>query len=142
LTPSPTPTRNFRNRIVLIGVTAAGLGDMHTTPVSAGADGMPGVVINAYLLRGLQDGSLIPPQPDPASPVQPAAGAAGLLLPPGRRAMPCCLRGSKHAPGIAACCWPGYWFAPVSSMLVLLVCGLPASSSDRPACKHWPPPMV
>jgi CHASE2 domain-containing sensor protein len=51
----------FRNRIVLIGVTAAGLGDMHTTPVSAGADGMPGVVINAYLLRGLQDGSLIAP---------------------------------------------------------------------------------
>jgi CHASE2 domain-containing sensor protein len=25
----------FRNRIVLIGVTAAGLGDMHGTPVSA-----------------------------------------------------------------------------------------------------------
>jgi CHASE2 domain-containing sensor protein len=108
---------------------------------------MPGVVINAYLLRGLQDGSLIP-----LSLTQQALFSLLLIVlldyslaPRGRRAMPCWPTRPQQPCliGIPACCLASaYWFAPVSSMLLVLFAVLPASSSDRPACKHWPPPMV
>jgi len=120
----------FRNRIVLIGVTAAGLGDMHTTPLSAGAGGMPGVVINAYLLRGLQDGSLI----RPLTLTQQALfslllvlGLDYLLSPWGRRRNALQAYAAASAIpaliSVAGLLLARYWFAPVSCMLVLLVCG-------------------
>ncbi|RQO68108.1 hypothetical protein DBR44_15550 [Aquitalea sp. FJL05] len=121
----------FRDRIVLIGVTAAGLGDMHTTPISANSAGMPGVVINAYLLRGLQDGSLV----RPLSLIRQALLTLLLivvldyLLAPWGRQRTVLMAYPAAALLVAAGSMlllnQGHiWFAPASTMLVLLLSGL------------------
>jgi CHASE2 domain-containing sensor protein/signal transduction histidine kinase len=51
----------FRDRIVLVGVTATGLGDALPTPVSGHGIPMPGVEINANILDSLRQGSAIQP---------------------------------------------------------------------------------
>jgi adenylate cyclase len=48
--------RQFERKLVLIGVTALGLGDRHATPV---APRMPGVEIHAQLLEGIFDGGVL-----------------------------------------------------------------------------------
>jgi CHASE2 domain-containing sensor protein/signal transduction histidine kinase len=55
------PERFFRDRIVLIGATAAGLGDVYPTPVSGEGIPMPGVEISANLLAALRSGSTLVP---------------------------------------------------------------------------------
>lgn len=120
----------FRNRIVLIGVTAAGLGDMHGTPVSANTAGMPGVVINAYLLRGLQDGSLIHPL---SLPVQALLSLLLIVLldyslaPRGQQRNALLVYSAAAALiGTGSLLLLGIgqlWFAPTSSMLLVLLCG-------------------
>ncbi len=49
----------FRNRIVLVGATAAGMGDLLPTPVSGLAAPMPGVEFNANVVAAMRDGRLI-----------------------------------------------------------------------------------
>ncbi len=49
----------FRNRIVLVGATAAGMGDLLPTPVSGLAAPMPGVEFNANVIAAMRDGRLI-----------------------------------------------------------------------------------
>lgn len=49
----------FRNRIVLVGATAAGMGDLLPTPVSGLATPMPGVEFNANVVAAMRDGRLI-----------------------------------------------------------------------------------
>jgi CHASE2 domain-containing sensor protein/signal transduction histidine kinase len=51
----------FRGRIVLVGVTATGLGDALPTPVSGHGIPMPGVEINANILDSLRQGNAIIP---------------------------------------------------------------------------------
>jgi CHASE2 domain-containing sensor protein/signal transduction histidine kinase len=51
----------FRDRIVLVGVTATGLGDALPTPVSGHGIPMPGVEINANILDSLRQGGAILP---------------------------------------------------------------------------------
>lgn|GEM_PF-758215 len=51
----------FRDKLVLVGVTAAGLGDMLPTPVSGQAQPMSGVEFNANVLDALQRGLMIEP---------------------------------------------------------------------------------
>ncbi len=46
----------FRDKIVLVGFTATGLGDILPTPVSAHSQPMPGVEINANLIDALRQG--------------------------------------------------------------------------------------
>jgi diguanylate cyclase (GGDEF)-like protein/PAS domain S-box-containing protein len=53
----------FHDRWVLVGVTAAGLGDALPTPVSARAQPMPGVEFNANILDALLQGVAIQPLP-------------------------------------------------------------------------------
>ena len=48
--------RRFERKLVLVGVTAVGLGDRHATPV---APRMAGVEIHAQLLEGIFDGALL-----------------------------------------------------------------------------------
>ena len=59
------PTSLIAGRMVLLGVTASGLGDSHATPV--GGDGvlMPGVEVQANLLATLRSGRAIVPAPEP-----------------------------------------------------------------------------
>ena len=53
------PADAFKDRIVLVGATAAGLGDEFPTPVSAHGKPMPGVEINANILDMLRSGKTI-----------------------------------------------------------------------------------
>jgi len=50
---------SFKNKIVLIGVTAAGLGDSLPTPVSGLTRAMPGIEINANIIQAIKSNSLI-----------------------------------------------------------------------------------
>jgi len=47
------------DKIVLIGVTASGLGDSLPTPVSGLSQPMPGIEINANIVQGIKSGTLI-----------------------------------------------------------------------------------
>lgn len=49
----------FKGRIVIVGVTATGLGDVLPTPVSAHGQPMPGVEINANILDALRSGETV-----------------------------------------------------------------------------------
>ncbi|MEW6119613.1 MAG: CHASE2 domain-containing protein [Pseudomonadota bacterium] len=49
----------FRDRIVLVGATAAGMGDLLPTPVSGLAAPMSGVEFNANVVAAMRDGRLI-----------------------------------------------------------------------------------
>lgn len=53
------PPETFRNRFVLIGATAAGLGDAYATPASSPHGLMPGVEIFANVLQGLLSGKRV-----------------------------------------------------------------------------------
>ncbi|HAY27515.1 MAG TPA: histidine kinase, partial [Candidatus Accumulibacter sp.] len=53
------PPELVAGRIVLIGVTATGLGDFVPTPVSAESQPMPGVEVLANVLLAMRDGQLI-----------------------------------------------------------------------------------
>ena len=58
------PSEAFKDKIVLIGVTATGLGDSLPTPVSGLTRAMPGIEINANILQALKSNSLIQTIPD------------------------------------------------------------------------------
>ncbi len=49
----------FRNKIVLVGATAAGMGDLLPTPVSGLGQPMPGVEVHANALESMRSGHLI-----------------------------------------------------------------------------------
>lgn len=51
-----TASARYAGKLVLIGATAAGLGDAYATPVSGHARLMPGVEISANVLAALRDG--------------------------------------------------------------------------------------
>ncbi|WP_225547490.1 CHASE2 domain-containing protein [Chromobacterium violaceum] len=57
------PASFFEDSIVLIGVTANGLGNQQPTPVSANNTGMSGVEIDAYMVHGLLTHQQIRPMP-------------------------------------------------------------------------------
>lgn len=50
------PPELFRDRLVLVGTTAAGLGDMYATPAPRREGLVPGVEIFASVLQGLEEG--------------------------------------------------------------------------------------
>lgn len=50
------PPEALRDKLVLVGATAAGLGDAYPTPVSGDATAMPGVEIHANVLEALRHG--------------------------------------------------------------------------------------
>lgn len=55
----PAVAERVRDRFVLVGSTAAGLGDVVSTPASFDRERMPGVVLNAHILSGLLQGGLV-----------------------------------------------------------------------------------
>lgn len=68
----------FRDRIVLVGATAAGMGDLLPTPVSGQRQPMPGVEVHANALVSMREGRLI----EEASPVLRWLAAGLLALAP------------------------------------------------------------
>ncbi|AZC39846.1 CHASE2 domain-containing protein [Pseudomonas chlororaphis] len=57
------PDELLRNRIILVGVTASGLGDRHPTPLSTSSGNMPGIVLHAHLLNGFLHQHLVKTTP-------------------------------------------------------------------------------
>ncbi|WIE49838.1 CHASE2 domain-containing protein [Pseudomonas sp. GM17] len=53
------PDELLRNRIILVGVTASGLGERYPTPLSASSGNMPGIILQAHLMNGFLHHSLI-----------------------------------------------------------------------------------
>lgn len=60
------PRRIFRDKIVLVGATAPGLGDMAMTPLSTGRDPMPGVEIQANIINTILSGEFVTRPPFPS----------------------------------------------------------------------------
>lgn len=56
-----TPDDFLRDRLVLVGATAGGLHDRHSTPVSTRNEAMSGIEVQANLLEGLLSGRFIRP---------------------------------------------------------------------------------
>ncbi len=52
-------SESLKDKIVLIGVTAAGLGDSLPTPVSGLARAMPGIEINANIIQAIKSNTLV-----------------------------------------------------------------------------------
>lgn len=61
------PKNLFKNKIVLVGATAVGLGDEFPTPVSQSSQLMPGVELHANVLESMRKNKLISTAPTLAS---------------------------------------------------------------------------
>ncbi|MCL4808082.1 MAG: CHASE2 domain-containing protein [Thermoanaerobaculia bacterium] len=75
----------LRGKVVLLGVTAAGLGDRYVSPGSPSGTPEPGVLVQAAAACGILEGELLRAVPPPASGLI-AAAFAGLVLLAGRGA--------------------------------------------------------
>ena len=120
------PRDAVAGRIVLLGLTASGLGDVVPTPVSALERPLAGVELHANVLAALLDGALITPAP-------PWLGllVAAVLLPlvllayskaPPHWSLGLALVGALLPVALSAALYAGYnlWFAPVSVALPVL----------------------
>jgi CHASE2 domain-containing sensor protein/signal transduction histidine kinase len=117
----------FRNKVVLVGATAAGLGDHLPTPVSGLAEGMPGVEVNANALEAFRHNNFIRPMsgwtvvfmtvllslaPVPVlARLSPRAGLLASLL----------MLVVIALLAMAVLLVSGYWFPPASALLAILV---------------------
>ena len=113
------PSSFLKNRIVLVGATAAGLGDRYAVPVSGRWGSMAGVEIQAHLLDGLLSGYVIE---DMSVPWRVLFSLLPVVL----------------LAGIVVLTRLEYVHAPVLAMLVLI----PAASWGGLALGIWWPPMA
>ena len=112
------PASLLKDRWVMIGATAAGLGDLLDTSASGGSERMPGVEYQANLLESVQEGSTLAPLNFSG---QLMVGAALLIL-------PCLFYG-----------WPGLRSAKTVAMAAALVCLLASVLLLRETHWWWPP---
>jgi len=112
------PPGLLKDRWVLVGATAAGLGDLLDTPVSGGGERMPGVEYQANLLESVKDASTLTPLNFTS---QFVLGAALLLLPLLLYGLP----GFRHV-------WP-------VTVLSLSMCFVVSAALLRYAGYWWPP---
>ncbi|MCC6861538.1 MAG: CHASE2 domain-containing protein [Bryobacterales bacterium] len=87
---------DFRDRIVIVGVTAQGAGDRLFTPLSSGGLGMSGIEIHANVVRTVLEGAFLGPLGAPAE-IPGYLAVAGAAVALAKR-----LRGLKLASALAA----------------------------------------
>lgn len=117
----------FRDRIVLVGATAAGMGDLLPTPVSGLAAPMSGVEFNANVVAAMRDGRLIRKAPLPlALPVAALLALAPLLWLPRLSPLGGLLASLAWfvavvvaAAGLPA--WTGLWMPTAGALLAILL---------------------
>ncbi len=121
------PPGLLENRIVLVGTTAIGLGDVYPTPVSGESVLMPGVEISANIIDNMLSGRIL-------QTVQPWQNAVFCMLPvlllaPGlwllapRKVLMLVVVSiaSTLATSYLALRWGGYWFAPGAGLMALVL---------------------
>lgn len=119
------PAELLRDRLILIGSTAPGLGDRYVTPQSASIGTTAGIEIQANLLNGLlQQRSIVTLGNGPAAllSVSIVALLLGLLLFRARRALWLTL-GCMIAALLASCLLLrlGWWWSPAASLVAMLL---------------------
>lgn len=121
------PAQELKGRLILLGATAAGLGDNVATPLAGSSGTMPGVELVANVLDGLMTGAAL----------QPLGGAASLALSMGLllammvallvtspqtalwiTALAC--TGAALAAGAALKAW-GVWWPPAAPIVMMAV---------------------
>ncbi|WP_134584204.1 CHASE2 domain-containing protein [Pseudomonas aeruginosa] len=119
------PDRLLRDRLVLVGATAPGLGDRYVTPLSASLGTTPGVEIQANILNGLlQQRTAVDLQPWLAALLSAASVALllGLMLFRSRHALLLTLACAALALGLSwALLLNGWWWSPLASLVGLLL---------------------
>ncbi|RDE24832.1 EAL domain-containing protein [Motiliproteus coralliicola] len=117
----------IRGRYVLLGATAAGLGDALATPGADDHELMPGVVLNAHILNALLQNDRIQPLSDSLSGVITGclaiAIALAVILSPLRIGLLLSALAaiSTLALSLALLIWERQWFAPASALAVSLI---------------------
>ncbi|HCF9523049.1 TPA: CHASE2 domain-containing protein [Pseudomonas aeruginosa] len=119
------PDSLLRDRLVLVGATAPGLGDRYVTPLSASLGTTPGVEIQANILNGLlQQRTAVDLQPWLAALLSAASVALllGLMLFRSRHALLLTLACTALALGLSwALLLNGWWWSPLASLVGLLL---------------------
>ncbi|TEH88702.1 CHASE2 domain-containing protein [Pseudomonas aeruginosa] len=119
------PNSLLRDRLVLVGATAPGLGDRYVTPLSASLGTTPGVEIQANILNGLlQQRTAVDLQPWLAALLSAASVALllGLMLFRSRHALLLTLACAALALGLSwALLLNGWWWSPLASLVGLLL---------------------
>ncbi|MGU1990041.1 CHASE2 domain-containing protein [Pseudomonas aeruginosa] len=119
------PDSLLRDRLVLVGATAPGLGDRYVTPLSASLGTTPGVEIQANILNGLlQQRTAVDLQPWLAALLSAASVALllGLMLFRSRHALLLTLACAALALGLSwALLLNGWWWSPLASLVGLLL---------------------
>ncbi|HZV38091.1 MAG TPA: CHASE2 domain-containing protein [Pseudoxanthomonas sp.] len=124
------PAAALRDRWILVGVTASGLGDTLNSPGDLADSRLSGVEYQANALNALAHGNLIVPLP---LPLQLALSAAVIVLPlllyglPGLRNRGLLVLGASVLAillSIALLCLGNRWFSPMPVLLVLLLSGI------------------
>jgi len=120
------PQGFFRDRIVLIGATAAGLGDVYPTPVSGEGVPMPGVEISANLLAALRSGSTMVPVSHAVrlwvTPIPIVLLMLAYVAPSARHSFAATLSAVVLLGGgvLAALYWQRIWFPPAAAGIFML----------------------
>ncbi|MCO4076068.1 CHASE2 domain-containing protein [Pseudomonas aeruginosa] len=119
------PDSLLRDRLVLVGATAPGLGDRYVPPLSASLGTTPGVEIQANILNGLlQQRTAVDLQPWLAALLSAASVALllGLMLFRSRHALLLTLACAALALGLSwALLLNGWWWSPLASLVGLLL---------------------
>ena len=119
------PESAIRDKYVLVGATAMGLGDAISTPASPSHERMPGVELNAHILNGLLKGNNIHPLAEPQhlllSVLLILVGSVFVLLLPMRAGFIAMLVGVLITLAASALLMVSkqLWFPPVAAMLMI-----------------------
>lgn len=121
---------SLRDKYILVGTTATGLSDMVATPGARTEGLMPGVLVNAQILNGLINGTLIAPL-SRASNLLVGMSLSGVLAAtiffvPGRLTLPWAIAAVAVAlmASTVLLLQSRVWFAPAASSTSLLVLGV------------------
>lgn len=124
------PTAALRDRWILVGVTASGLGDAVNSTDGFADSRLSGVEYQANALNALAHGNLIVPL---SLPMQLAMSAVVIALPLLLYGLPCLRNRGLLVLGAAALavvlsatllCLGNRWFSPMPALLVLLLAGI------------------
>lgn len=122
------PVQQLRGKLVLIGATAAGLGDAYPTPLSGDSYSMPGVEMHAQLIDSLRHDLSITPSGGIARWLFTLLLVAALmvsylyLLPRYALALTFGLIFSVLIISAGLLRWPGIWLPPAEALLILTLC--------------------